>query len=349
MTSQTYTRTELGWSNHFNGQLELDEINDTVPLRLTQIHRDRADAVGETGPATLPFTGDQHASDFAVGDWVLANATLSHIIRRLDRLTCLARKAAGEGLDRQLIAANVDTLFITTSCNADFNPARLERYIALALEAEALPVILLTKPDLCDNPNDYLDRANAISRRAEAILINAKAPNVADILAPWIGRGQTVALLGSSGVGKSTLTIALTGEDLETAAIREADAKGRHTTTARSMHRIPGGGWLIDTPGMRELALKDAADGIDALFEDIVDLIPDCRFRDCAHGSEPGCAVQAAISEGSLDPARLERWKKLRSEDARNSETLAETRRREKNFGKMVKGAVGAKNRIRGE
>lgn len=347
MTSQTLTRSDLGWSAHFNGQLDLDEIPNTVPLRLTQIHRDRADAVGETGFTTLRFTGDQHASDFAVGDWVLVDPGLTHIIRQLHRLTCLSRKAAGEGSERQLIAANVNTLFITTSCNADFNPARLERYIALALEAEALPVILLTKSDLSDTAEDYLDQANQISNRAEAILINAKGPDVAKTLAPWIDKGQTVALLGSSGVGKSTLTAALTGKDLETATIREADAKGRHTTTARSMHRIPGGGWLIDTPGMRELALQDAADGIDALFEDIVDLIPNCRFRDCAHDTEPGCAVQAAIANGSLSPDRLERWKKLRSEDARNSETLAEARRREKSFGKMVKGAIGEKRRNR--
>ena len=348
MTSPILTQTELGWSAYFNSQLELDEINAAIPFRLTQIHRDRAEAMGEAGPATLPFTGDQRAGDFAVGDWVLANPTLTHITRRLDRLTCLSRKAAGEGSERQLIAANVDTLFITTSCNADFNPARLERYIAMALEAEAMPVILLTKPDLCEDAEDYLNSANQISNRAEAILINAKGSDVAETLAPWIGVGQTVALLGSSGVGKSTLTSALTGEDTETATIREADAKGRHTTTARSMHRIPDGGWLIDTPGMRELAMKDAADGIDALFADIVELIPNCRFRDCAHASEPGCAVQAAIQTGQLDADRLERWKKLRAEDTRNSETVAQARRRDKSFGKMVKGAVGAKKRTRG-
>ena len=189
MTSSSFTRAELGWSAHFNSQLELDEINTTVAQRITQIHRDRADTVGENGPATLPFTGAQRASDFAVGDWLLANQAMTHIIRRLDRLTCLSRKAAGEGSERQLIAANVDTLFVTTSCNADFNPARLERYIALALEAEALPLILLTKPDLCDDAEDYLEQARAISHRAEAIVINAKGTDVADILSPWTGRG----------------------------------------------------------------------------------------------------------------------------------------------------------------
>ena len=156
-------------------------------------------------------------------------------------------------------------------------------------------------------------------------------------LEAWCGRGETVAVAGSSGVGKSTLTNALTGAALATRGIREDDAHGRHTTTARSLHRTRAGGWLIDTPGMRALRLADAADGIEAAFDDIAALARDCRFGDCAHEAEPGCAVQAAIAAGGLDPVRLARWQKLAREDARNSATLAETRARERASGRFYR------------
>ena len=347
MTSFSVTLADLGWSAHFDSQPEPEETGALHPVRIAQVHRDRVDAVGEAGWCLLSLGGGFRAGDIAVGDWVLTDPRTGRIRRILDRRTCLARKAAGDGDKRQLIAANVNTLFITTSCNDDFNPARLERYIALALEAETLPVILLTKPDICEDAADYLARARRISDRAKALPVNARGPDVPHHLSPWCGKGQTVALLGSSGVGKSTIAAALTSENLATAAIREDDSRGRHTTTARSMYRIPGGGWLIDTPGMRELALKDAADGIDALFEDIVGLSDACRFRDCAHDTEPGCAVQEATGDGRLTADRLERWKKLRREDARNSETQAGARRRDKSLGRLIRGAQGAKHRRR--
>ena len=167
--------------------------------------------------------------------------------------------------------------------------------------------------------------------------VNALDEASASRLAAWCGRGETVALAGSSGVGKSTLANALTGAELATRGIREDDARGRHTTTVRSLHRTLAGGWLIDTPGMRALRLADAAEGIAAVFDDIAALAGDCRFGDCGHGDEPGCAVQAAVAAGRLDPGRLARWRKLAREDARNTATLAEARARQRAQGRFFK------------
>ncbi len=333
----TFTLQDLGWSNHFARQTGGDE----TPARIAAVHRDRLDALTASGPLSL-LPGEA-AGDYAVGDWVLTDGVRA--LAPLERQTILARRAAGTDARRQLIAANVDTLFITTSCNADFNPARLERYLALAAEAGCFPVIVLTKADLADDPRDWERRAEALQPMLTAIAVDARdAGDVAGLLA-WCGRGQTAALVGSSGVGKTTLLNAMTGAEEATAGIREDDAKGRHTTTARALRQMINGGWVIDTPGMRALRLADAADGIETLFADIGALAALCRFGDCTHESEPGCAVQAGITEGTLDPDRLRRWRKLKSEEARNSETLAEARARDKSFGKMVRAAMKEKDR----
>lgn len=311
----------LGWSSFFEEQVAQDEAG-LDRMRIATVHRSRMGAEALTGRIKPALPTGMKTTDFAVGDWVLADPETGIITRRLDRHALLQRKTEG-GRAPQLIAANVDTLFIVTSCNDDFNPARLERYLALANEADTNPVVVLTKADQVADVTPFVDQATALQRELQVVTVNAKAPDAARTLAPWCGVGQTVVLVGSSGVGKSTLLNTLAdkseNEAQLTGGIREDDAKGRHTTTSRSLHAISGGGWIIDTPGIRTLHVSDLATGLDVLFAEITELSPHCRFRDCTHGHEPGCAVLAAVQAGTLDPARLERWRKLSEENTANT------------------------------
>ncbi len=315
----------LGWSDFFEDQRQLDDIAFD-PCRITCVHRARLTAISPSGPIRLTLPVHANTGDFAVGDWVLVDSQTLVLQRRLSRKTLLERHTEGAKTP-QLAAANVDTLFIVTSCNADFNPARLERYLALANQSGANPVILLTKVDATDDAKSYQQQAAILQRGLAVVTLSPHSRNAATALAPWCGVGQTVALVGSSGVGKSTLVNILVGTTQEspqqTGAIRENDAKGRHTTTSRSIHAIAGGGWVIDTPGMRTLHISNAADGVSTLFAEITELAPLCRFRDCTHAHEPGCAVQAAVANGALEPARLARWRKLVDENDHNTPTKA--------------------------
>ena len=338
---------DYGWSPHFQSQLDLDELETMTPVRVLAVHRGMIEVAGPVfaGRIETSLLEDRDDEDRAtVGDWLVLDRSTDRPVRLLERRSLFKRKAPGTGRAIQLIAANVDTLFIVSSCNQDFNLARLERYLAIAREAEVQPIVVLTKADLTDDPGSYTAEA---ARLAPGLLVEClDARSLADVarLEPWCGRGQTVALLGSSGVGKSTLTNTLAGADVQaTRGIREDDAKGRHTTTGRSLHRLPTGGWLLDTPGMRELQLTDSESGLDDVFADIVDLAATCRFADCGHQSEPGCAVLAAIERGDLDPDRLKRYRKLIAENAKNQASLAERRSRDRAFGKMVKGAMKEK------
>jgi ribosome biogenesis GTPase len=326
-------------------QLEIEELETLTPARISTVHRDRVNALSEIGPLELTLDPGITTAAVAVGDWVLCNPTQHRLVRVLDRKTELSRGTEYHSGDKQLIAANIDTLFITTSCNNDFNPARLERYLALAHDALITPVILITKADEAEAPDAYVDKARKLGRALDVLAINAKSDEVAGLLAPWCGKGQTVALTGSSGVGKTTVANALTGGSAATQDIREDDARGRHTTTGRSLHQIPAGGWLIDTPGMRGLGVAEVAYGIDATFPEISELADQCKFRDCEHETEPGCAVQVAIQSGDIDPDRLRRFKKLKRENQYATETIAQARDRYKKFGKMVKNAQNKKKR----
>lgn len=326
--------SDLGWGPYFQSQLSLEEFETLTPVRVSEVYRDAVRALSPDGDARIeriPLLNEAHVT---VGDWLLVDPG-GRPARLLGRKSLLKRRGAGEEPLTQTIAANVDTLFVTTSCNADFNIARLERYLALAAQAGVEAVILLTKADLADDPGHYLDRARAALRGAEVLALDARAPETVQTLAPWTGRGRTIALAGTSGVGKSTLVNLLTGAGQETRGIREDDARGRHTTTARSMHPIVGGGWIIDTPGMRALRLLDVAEGVEAVFSDLAELAGGCRFSDCSHETEPGCALRAAIEAGDLDENRLHRWQMLQREDRYNSETLAERHARERRTQKL--------------
>ena len=336
----------LGWRGFFQSQVDFD--SDLQPARVLNVHRGRIEVAHDGGNEALDLSAKAREMGITVGDWVLIDCRGPQVVQRLDRFGLFQRRAAGTAGEIQLIAANVDTLFIVTSANRDFNVARLERYLAIAHDAGAFPIIVVTKADTVDSTEEFVAAASGLSPGTLVETMDARSADDVEVLRPWCGEGQTVALLGSSGVGKTTLINTLTGEHQDTQAVREDDQRGRHTTTSRSMHPLPHGGWLIDTPGMRELQLVDVGEALNDVFAEVVALAAECRFTDCAHESEPGCAVQAAIEQGSLDAERLRRYRKLQAEDRRNSESIAERRSRDKSLGKMYKSVLSGKRKEKG-
>jgi len=323
----------LGWQPCFAEQISPEALSETPPARVVAVHRSGLQILGARIDETLP-----PRADVTVGDWLLLDRAQLRASCLLSRKSLIKRRAPGTDRQVQLIAANIDTVFVVTSCNQDFNLARLERYVALAFEAGITPIIVLTKADLVTDLPAWVDAARSVSDRVPVVALDARGDDPKAKLSLWCQPGQTVAFLGSSGVGKSTLTNALAGTDaIATQAIREDDGKGRHTTTRRELHLIPGGCLVLDTPGMRQLQLADAASGIAETFEDVEALSAQCRFGNCQHEREPGCAVREAIEQGHLDPTRLQRWRKLLAEDRFNSASLAERRSKDRAFGKMVK------------
>lgn len=334
----------LGLDFFFQQQMPVGDSDALVPVRIMNVHRSGLQIEGSDIEEHFELSGREYELNLTVGDWALLDVNTHRLVRRLDRKSLFKRRAPGADRREQLIAANVDTLFIVSSCNKDFNEARLERFLALAREAGVMAVIILTKADLVDDSSGYIQSASKLAPAIQVEAVNALQGDTLRCLDPWLKSGQTIALLGSSGVGKSTLTNTLLGlEEISTQAIREDDAKGRHTTTSRSMHQLPGGAWLLDTPGMRELQLTDVKTGLDDVFVEISALAGNCRFTDCDHVDEPGCRVNEAIEAGEIDQARLERWRKLSREEAFNRASIAERRANDKALGRMYKSILSEK------
>ena len=331
---------QLGWRPFFQQQIDLEHWNYPV-CRVVAQHRNRLELLSENGWVELALHPRLPA--ITVGDWVLLTPE-GQFLHLLERQSIFRRKAPGTKVTEQLIAANVDTLFVVTSLNEDFNLNRIERYLSLANDASVEPVVVLSKADLCQDPERFQREVQSLNPLLAVEAINCLDVSEIEKLLPWCGTGKTVALMGSSGVGKSTLVNTLLGEALQaTGSIREKDSKGRHVTTGRSLHQMKEGGLLLDTPGLRELQLADCDEGVNSTFAEITSLAEHCRFANCRHANEPGCAVRDAISRGELQARRLTSYQKLMREQEFNSATLAEKRAKDKRFGKMIKSVLSEK------
>jgi ribosome biogenesis GTPase len=317
----------MGWSAHWANALAGLELSEGEPARVIQEHREAYILSTEKGEFPAEVSGRfRHQSlsrrDFpAVGDWVIMtqhDAASPCIIQTvLPRRSAFLRRAAGVKSEEQVVAANVDTALLVSGLDQDFNPRRIERYLTLSYESGAAPIILLNKADLCPDLDAALLRVEQVACGVPIHALSAVEGEGLDTIRKHLQPGTTGVLLGSSGVGKSTLLNALLGvNQAKTAPVRADDDKGRHTTTHRELIPLPDGALLIDTPGMRELQLLADETSVATSFDDVAEYTGACRFSDCSHTGEPGCAVQAALEEGSLEPARYESYLQQRKEAA---------------------------------
>ena len=337
---------ELGWTDALAQSFAALSAEGTVPGRVALEHTHIYRVLTETSEWLARVSGRlRHAADDrtdfpAVGDWVAiepppqsGEARIRAILPRFSRFS---RRAAGDRTEEQIVAANVNTVFLVGGLDHNFNPRRIERYLLVAWDSGAQPVIVLNKADLVDDPESFVDEVRKLGPTVPVHAISTRQPATLDVLRQYLGSGQTVGLLGSSGVGKSSIVNQLLGQELM--AIREVrmdDSRGRHTTTSRQLVVLAGGGVLIDTPGMRELQLWETGDAFSGAFSDIEERAVDCRFRDCRHRTEPGCAVGVAVEAGEIAAERLESYHKLRDEQAyqsrqQDARALLEQKRREK-------------------
>lgn len=348
--------SNLGWTPFFSQTLEQFDAPGLNPARV--FRQDKHRFLVHTGSGLVPailtgsLTGRLAASgeSVAVGDWVLVTTEVSNetqsIHELLPRRSAFKRKGAGTATREQVVAANLDIVFLVSGLDGDFNLRRIERYLTQAWNSGATPVIILNKADACDDLDGRILAAKAVAPGVDVHAISATHRTGLDRIEQYLTPGATIALLGSSGVGKSTLVNLLAGEDrMRTEAVRQDDSRGRHATTHREMIILPSGALLIDTPGMRELQLWSSAEDVDQTFPEVAELAASCRFSDCTHTNEPGCAVLEALEAGQLSEERYQSHLKLVKEVAylerRQDESAAyKQRERERRFTKMVNSVI---------
>jgi ribosome biogenesis GTPase len=319
------TLTQYGWNDQFAGQFAEYAEGGLLPGRIVFEDNLGYRVITERGQldasaaGRLRYEARSREELPAVGDWVAlkirdgASRAVVHAV--LPRYSRFARKVAGSRTEGQIVGANIDTVFLVSSLNQDFSVRRLERYLALAWESGARPVIVLSKADLCENPAEKITQAERVAAGVPVHAVSVRSGAGLDALSLYLCEGETVALLGSSGVGKSTLLNHFLGYSRQRVReVRQSDDRGMHATRRRELILLPQGGLFLDTPGMRELQLWEGADGVQTTFEDIEALAADCRFSNCRHESEPHCAVRAALEQGHLDARRFESYVKLQAE-----------------------------------
>lgn len=347
----------MGWSATLEAALDRLGLPDVVAARVVRVDRLSVRVLGVDGERTAHLPGKvRHEADRpAVGDWVavepLPGEDKAMVRGLLPRRTEFRRKVAGRTTEAQVVAANIDVLFLVSSLDRDFNVRRLERYVTLGWESGAQPVVVLNKADLHDDVDRCVAQAELSAPGVSVHAVSAARGEGIEAVASHLAPGRTGAFLGSSGVGKSTLVNALCGsERMRTQSSREHDQRGRHTTTHRELVPIPGGAMLIDTPGMRELSLWGEGDGLDDGFADVAAAAATCRFSDCTHGTEPDCGVWAAIGAGTLEAERLEHYQKLQRELAflKRSQSEREKRAANRKLGAYYRKVQNAKRREKG-
>lgn len=335
---------DYGWDENFYSEYNEKQEQGMFPARVIADYGQILRVIADSGEILInrPVNKNGNGMQIAVGDWMLLKyddeIRAERICNVLKRKTKFSRAAAGIEVKEQIVASNVDTVFIIQSLNKDFNMKRLERYLIATWDSGAMPVVVLTKADLCDDVESKKALVFETAPGVEVHAISCVTGQGIEEIRKYFGRGKTVALLGSSGVGKSTFVNFLAGgEILKTQAIREDDSRGRHTTTHRELVLLPGGGIVMDTPGMRTLLPWEADEGMEIMFGDVEVIAKSCRFHDCTHGNEPGCAVREALESGKLEEKRWNSWLKLQKEMAHlEAKKEGKLRLKEKQWGRQI-------------